>query len=129
MTIVCDVVVVGAGSMGLLEAEVARVLGAAQVVVVEPNVVFGPGVSVGDNVTIRAFSHLEGAKLAENVVIGPYARLRPGAVLEKDARVGNFVEIKNAILDEGAKVEWFYLLSWGHLHEAVAIVSRLLSIP
>lgn len=74
-----------------------------QDVLVEQNVVFGPGVTVADNVTIRAFSHLEGATLEEGVVIGPYARLRPGAVLEKGAKVGNFVEMKNATLGEGAK--------------------------
>jgi len=74
-----------------------------QDVVVEPNVVFGPGVSVGDNATIRAFSHLEGAKVGSNVEVGPYARLRPGAVLEQGSKVGNFVEIKNATLGEGAK--------------------------
>lgn len=74
-----------------------------QDVLVEPNVVFGPGVSVADNVRIRAFSHLEGATLAEGVEVGPYARLRPGAVLEKNSKVGNFVEIKKATLGEGAK--------------------------
>jgi len=74
-----------------------------QDVLVEPNVVFGPGVEVADNVTIRAFSHLEGARLEEGVEIGPYARLRPGAVLETGSKVGNFVEIKNATLGEGAK--------------------------
>ncbi len=72
-------------------------------VMVEPNVVFGLGVTVASNVRIRAFSHLEGATLAEGVEIGPYARLRPGAVLEKNARIGNFVEVKNATLGEGAK--------------------------
>ena len=72
-------------------------------VLVEPNVVFGKGVTVADNVIIRAFSHLEGATLAEGVEIGPYARLRPGAVLEKGAKIGNFVEVKNATLGEGAK--------------------------
>jgi len=72
-------------------------------VVVEQNVVFGPGVSVASGATIRAFSHLEGATVGENVSVGPYARLRPGAVLEKDSKVGNFVEIKNATLGEGAK--------------------------
>ncbi len=72
-------------------------------VTVEPNVVFGPGVSVADNVTIRAFCHLEGATLASGVEVGPYARLRPGAVLEAGAKVGNFVEIKKATLGEGAK--------------------------
>ena len=72
-------------------------------VVVEPNVVFGPGVTVAGGATIKAFSHLEGAAVGENVEIGPYARLRPGAVLEKDSKVGNFVEIKKATLGEGAK--------------------------
>ncbi|OYW47835.1 MAG: UDP-N-acetylglucosamine diphosphorylase/glucosamine-1-phosphate N-acetyltransferase [Novosphingobium sp. 28-62-57] len=72
-------------------------------VLIEPNVFFGPGVTVADNVTIHAFSHLEGATLAEGVQIGPYARLRPGAVLEEKAKVGNFVEIKNAVLHKGAK--------------------------
>jgi bifunctional UDP-N-acetylglucosamine pyrophosphorylase/glucosamine-1-phosphate N-acetyltransferase len=73
-------------------------------VVVEPHVVFAPGVSVGDGCVIHSFSHLEGATLAKNVAIGPYARLRPGAKLAEKARVGNFVEIKNADVGEGAKV-------------------------
>ncbi len=72
-------------------------------VTIEPNVVFAPGVTVADNVTIHAFSHLEGATLESGVAIGPYARLRPGAVLRKGAKVGNFVEVKNAELGEGAK--------------------------
>lgn len=72
-------------------------------VIVEPNVVFGPGVSVASGATIRAFSHLEGATVGEGVEVGPYARLRPGAVLEKGSKVGNFVEIKKATLSEGAK--------------------------
>ncbi|RIK95450.1 MAG: bifunctional UDP-N-acetylglucosamine diphosphorylase/glucosamine-1-phosphate N-acetyltransferase GlmU [Proteobacteria bacterium] len=73
-------------------------------VVVEPNVVFGPGVSVGDNVVIHAFCHLEGASIAEGASVGPFARLRPGAELRKKAKVGNFVEVKKAVLEEGAKV-------------------------
>ncbi|MBH0112665.1 bifunctional UDP-N-acetylglucosamine diphosphorylase/glucosamine-1-phosphate N-acetyltransferase GlmU [Novosphingobium sp. YJ-S2-02] len=72
-------------------------------VTIEPNVVFGPGVSVADHVTIHAFSHLEGATLESGVAIGPYARLRPGAVLRRNSKVGNFVEIKKAVLGEGAK--------------------------
>jgi bifunctional UDP-N-acetylglucosamine pyrophosphorylase / glucosamine-1-phosphate N-acetyltransferase len=65
-------------------------------VTVEPNVVFGPGVTVADDVVIHAFSHLEGATLESGVAIGPYARLRPGAVLKTGSRVGNFVEMKKA---------------------------------
>ncbi|MCH4893916.1 bifunctional UDP-N-acetylglucosamine diphosphorylase/glucosamine-1-phosphate N-acetyltransferase GlmU [Sphingomonas sp. SFZ2018-12] len=72
-------------------------------VVIEPNVVFGPGVTVADGVVIHAFSHVEGATIAGGVSVGPFARLRPGAVLEAGSRVGNFVEVKNARLGAGAK--------------------------
>ncbi|AQR75509.1 bifunctional UDP-N-acetylglucosamine diphosphorylase/glucosamine-1-phosphate N-acetyltransferase GlmU [Sphingomonas sp. LM7] len=72
-------------------------------VLVEPNVFFGPGVEVADKVTIHAFSHIEGAQIASGAVVGPYARLRPGTVLGEDAKVGNFVEIKKAVLGKGAK--------------------------
>ncbi|MEZ5693265.1 MAG: bifunctional UDP-N-acetylglucosamine diphosphorylase/glucosamine-1-phosphate N-acetyltransferase GlmU [Altererythrobacter sp.] len=72
-------------------------------VVVEPHVVFGPGVTVASGATIRAFSHLEGATVGEGCSVGPYARLRPGAVMEKGSKVGNFVEMKKAVLGEGAK--------------------------
>lgn len=72
--------------------------------VIEPNVVFGPGVTVESGATIRAFSHLEGCHVSRGAVVGPYARLRPGAELAENTRVGNFVEIKNAEIAEGAKV-------------------------
>ncbi|WP_372571356.1 bifunctional UDP-N-acetylglucosamine diphosphorylase/glucosamine-1-phosphate N-acetyltransferase GlmU [Ruegeria jejuensis] len=72
--------------------------------VIEPNVVFGPGVTVESGAQIRAFSHLEGCHVSRGAVVGPYARLRPGAELAEDAKVGNFVEIKNAEIAEGAKV-------------------------
>lgn len=71
---------------------------------IEPNVFFGPGVTVESGAHIRAFSHLEGCHVARGAIIGPYARLRPGAELQENTRVGNFVEIKNAIVAEGAKV-------------------------
>jgi bifunctional UDP-N-acetylglucosamine pyrophosphorylase/glucosamine-1-phosphate N-acetyltransferase len=71
--------------------------------VVEPNVVFGPGVAIGEDARIRAFSHLEGATVATGAEIGPYARLRPGADIGEKAKVGNFVEIKKARLAKGAK--------------------------
>ena len=73
-------------------------------VIIEPNVVFGPGVSVADDVMIHAFSHLEGASVASGATVGPYARLRPGADLAENTKVGNFVEIKKATLEPGAKV-------------------------
>ena len=72
-------------------------------VVIEPHIVFGPGVTVGDGSRIKAFSHIEGAEIGKNCEIGPYARLRPGTVLEEKARVGNFVEMKKTRLGKGAK--------------------------
>ena len=72
-------------------------------VVVGPNVIFGPGVAVADGVEIKAFSHLEGAKVATGAAIGPFARLRPGTVIGENAHIGNFVEAKNAQVGKGAK--------------------------
>ncbi|UES50917.1 bifunctional UDP-N-acetylglucosamine diphosphorylase/glucosamine-1-phosphate N-acetyltransferase GlmU [Roseibium aggregatum] len=72
-------------------------------VVVEQNVVFSTGVRVASGARIRAFSHLEGASVGRNSAVGPYARLRPGAVLGADTRVGNFVEVKNTTFEDGAK--------------------------
>jgi bifunctional UDP-N-acetylglucosamine pyrophosphorylase/glucosamine-1-phosphate N-acetyltransferase len=72
--------------------------------VVEPHVVFGPGVTVESGARIRAFSHLEGAHVSAGAVVGPYARLRPDAEIGNGARIGNFVEIKAAAIGEGAKV-------------------------
>lgn len=73
-------------------------------VTVEPQVWFGPGVSVGAGTTIRAFSHLEGCSVGESVSVGPFARLRPGAEIAQSAHIGNFVEIKNAEIGAGAKI-------------------------
>lgn len=73
-------------------------------VLVEPDVVFGPGVTVEDGAVIRAFSHLEGACVAARAVIGPFARVRPGAVIGEGAHIGNFVEIKKATVGKGAKI-------------------------
>jgi len=73
-------------------------------VVIEPNVVFGPGVYVSSGASIRAFCHIEGALIGKNCVVGPYARLRPGTVLADKVKVGNFVEVKNADIGTGAKL-------------------------
>jgi bifunctional UDP-N-acetylglucosamine pyrophosphorylase/glucosamine-1-phosphate N-acetyltransferase len=73
-------------------------------VLIEPHVVIGPGCIIEDGAVIRAFSHLEGARVAGGAVIGPYARLRPGADIAAKARIGNFVEIKHSKIEEGAKV-------------------------
>jgi bifunctional UDP-N-acetylglucosamine pyrophosphorylase/glucosamine-1-phosphate N-acetyltransferase len=72
-------------------------------VVIGPNVIFGPGVEIADDVEIRAFCHIEGARIGSGAVIGPFARLRPGAEIGADAHVGNFVEVKNSVLGTGAK--------------------------
>jgi bifunctional UDP-N-acetylglucosamine pyrophosphorylase/glucosamine-1-phosphate N-acetyltransferase len=72
-------------------------------VTVEPHVVFGEGVSVGDGATIHSFSHIAGAKIGKGVSVGPFARLRPGTELGDKSRVGNFVEVKAAVFEAGAK--------------------------
>ncbi len=73
-------------------------------VTIEPNVVFGPGVTISDGATIHAFCHLAGAVVGEKAEVGPFARLRPGADLATRAKVGNFVEVKAAQIGAGAKV-------------------------
>jgi len=73
-------------------------------VLIEPHVVIGRGVVIEDGAVIRAFSHLEGARVAGGASVGPFARLRPGADIAANARIGNFVEIKQAMIEEGAKV-------------------------
>ena len=72
--------------------------------IVEPNVWFGPGVKISTGATIHAFSHMTGATIAENCEVGPFARLRPGTDLRKKAKVGNFCEVKQSTVEEGAKV-------------------------
>jgi bifunctional UDP-N-acetylglucosamine pyrophosphorylase/glucosamine-1-phosphate N-acetyltransferase len=72
-------------------------------VTIGQNVVFGPGVTVADGAQIHAFSHIEGASVGPRAEVGPYARLRPGAVMQAGSKVGNFVEMKKAVLGEGAK--------------------------
>ncbi len=71
--------------------------------VIEPSVIFGPGVRIGEGVQIRAMSHIVGATIGDRAVVGPFARLRPGADLAAEVHVGNFVEIKAARLGEGSK--------------------------
>jgi bifunctional UDP-N-acetylglucosamine pyrophosphorylase/glucosamine-1-phosphate N-acetyltransferase len=73
-------------------------------VTVEPYVVFGPKVKVGDNSYIKSFSHIEGTKIEKNVTVGPYARLRPGTILKKNTKIGNFVETKKTSININSKV-------------------------
>ena len=74
-----------------------------QDVIIEPYVFIGPGVSLGDGATVRAFSHLEGVSVEARASVGPYARVRPGTVIGEGAKIGNFVEVKNSTLGPGAK--------------------------
>ena len=73
-------------------------------VTIEPYVVFGPKVKIGDNSYIKSFSHVEGTKIEKNVVVGPYARLRPGTVLKDNSKIGNFVETKKSNISQNSKV-------------------------
>lgn len=73
-------------------------------VIVEPYVVFGSKVRIGDNSHIKSFSHIEGTKIDKNVIIGPYARLRPGTIIKDNAKIGNFVETKKSNIGKNSKV-------------------------
>jgi acetyltransferase-like isoleucine patch superfamily enzyme len=85
--------------------------------IVGPNVIFGPGVTVESGAEIKGFCHLEGCHISRGASVGPFARLRPGAELAEDVHVGNFVEIKNAVLDEGVKVGHLTYLGDAHVGE------------
>ena len=73
-------------------------------VIIEPYVVFGPKVRIGNNVKINSFSYLENCKIENEVTIGPYARIRPGTILKKGSRIGNFVEVKKSVVGEKSKI-------------------------
>ena len=73
-------------------------------VIIEPYVVFGSKVKIGNNVTIKSFSHLENCKIENKVNVGPYARIRPGVILKEGSKVGNFVEIKKSIIGKRSKI-------------------------
>jgi bifunctional UDP-N-acetylglucosamine pyrophosphorylase / glucosamine-1-phosphate N-acetyltransferase len=73
-------------------------------VTVEPYVVIGPNVKIGNSTIIKSFSYVENSKIENNIVIGPYARIRPGTILKAGSKVGNFVEIKNSKINANTKV-------------------------
>lgn len=73
-------------------------------VTIHPFVVFGPNVEISNNVEIKSFSHIEDAKIEQGAIVGPYARLRPGTIIEENAHIGNFVEIKNSTIGTDSKV-------------------------
>jgi bifunctional UDP-N-acetylglucosamine pyrophosphorylase/glucosamine-1-phosphate N-acetyltransferase len=95
-----------------------RIAGGA---VVEPYVVFGPGVEVQSGAVIRAFSHLEGAIVRPGAIVGPYARLRPGADIGEEAHIGNFVEVKKVKVGRGAKANHLTYLGDGTVGEKANI--------
>ncbi|MFZ1991833.1 MAG: bifunctional UDP-N-acetylglucosamine diphosphorylase/glucosamine-1-phosphate N-acetyltransferase GlmU [Alphaproteobacteria bacterium] len=84
-------------------------------IVIQPHCVFGPGVTVEDDVRIEGFCHFEGAHIKRGGRIGPFARLRPGAKLAEDVHIGNFVEIKNAVVDSGAKINHLTYIGDAHI--------------
>ena len=90
-------------------------------VTIEPYVVIADNVSVGNNVRILSFSHLEGVKIENNVNIGPYARLRPGTILKSGSRVGNFVEVKKSIIGKDTKLNHLSYIGDSNLGKKVNI--------
>ena len=73
-------------------------------VTVEPYVVIGAKVKIGDNSYIKSFTHIEGSKIEKNVIVGPYARLRPGTILKSNTKIGNFVETKKSSINSNSKI-------------------------
>ena len=73
-------------------------------VVIEPYVVISKNVKIGNNVNILSFSHMEGVKIDNDVNIGPYARIRPGAIIKSGSQIGNFVEVKKSTIGKNSKV-------------------------
>lgn len=86
-------------------------------VVIQPNVFIGPGVVVGDNVELRAFSHIEGAVIGNDTFVGPFARIRPGTGIGDDCKIGNFVELKKAQIEKGTKISHLSYIGDAHIGE------------
>ena len=90
-------------------------------VIIEPYVVIGQKVRIGNNVTIKSFSHLENCKIENKVDIGPYARIRPGVVLKSGSKIGNFVEIKKSTLGINSKVNHLTYIGDSEIGKSVNI--------
>ena len=90
-------------------------------VIIEPYVVIGSKVKIGNNVVIKSFSHLENCKIENSVEIGPYARIRPGTTLKKGSKVGNFVEIKKSTLGQKSKVNHLSYIGDSNIGNSVNI--------
>jgi UDP-N-acetylglucosamine diphosphorylase/glucosamine-1-phosphate N-acetyltransferase len=90
-------------------------------VIIEPYVVIGKNVKIGDNVIIKSFSHLESCKIENKVEVGPYARIRPGAILKEGSKIGNFVEIKKSVIGKKSKVNHLSYIGDSNLGKSVNI--------
>jgi len=90
-------------------------------VTIEPYVFFGLKVKIGNNVTIKSFSHLENCKVENKVDIGPYARVRPGAILKEGSKVGNFVEIKKSIIGKKSKINHLSYIGDSNIGKSVNV--------
>ena len=90
-------------------------------VIINPYVVIGPKVIIGNNVIINSFSHLEGCKIKDKVEVGPYARLRPGTILNQGSKIGNFVEVKKSIIGKKSKVSHLSYIGDAELGKGVNI--------
>ena len=90
-------------------------------VVIEPYVVFGLKVRIGNNVTIKSFSHLENCRIENKVEVGPYARIRPGAILKEGSKIGNFVEIKKSVIGKKTKVNHLSYIGDSNIGKSVNI--------
>ena len=90
-------------------------------VTINPYVVIGKKVKIGNNVTINSFSHLEDCKIKNKVEVGPYARLRPGTILEEESKIGNFVEVKKSIIGKKSKINHLSYIGDSELGKSVNV--------
>jgi bifunctional UDP-N-acetylglucosamine pyrophosphorylase/glucosamine-1-phosphate N-acetyltransferase len=90
-------------------------------VTIEPYVVIGKNVKIGNNVIIKSFSHLESCKIENKVEVGPYARIRPNTILKEGSKIGNFVEIKKSIIGKKSKVNHLSYIGDSDLGNSVNI--------
>ena len=90
-------------------------------VIIEPYVVFGSKVKIGNNVTVKSFSHLENCRVENKVDIGPYARIRPGTILKEGSKIGNFVEIKKSVIGKKSKVNHLTYIGDSNIGKSVNI--------
>ena len=90
-------------------------------VTIEPYVIFGSKVTIGNSVIIKSFSHLEQCKIENKVELGPYARIRPGSIINQGSKVGNFVEIKESTIEKNSKINHLAYIGDTHIGKSVNI--------